>query len=121
MDVIQILSRRVRAVRLVLMVWAVLAFTTLAVAAQSDPAPSGRNWSFADLVTLPNLVSAAILIFHFGALRQELRDLRDRLTKLESFRDDSAPDTYERKDVLAPVLKSIDSRLERIERSQGRR
>ena len=86
------------------MVLAALAVATRAFAFASDaPTPTPGGWGFEQLVTLPNLLSLSVLIFHLGVVRQQIADIREHLKEL--------PDIYARRDVMKSELAKLSSDL----------
>jgi hypothetical protein len=106
-----------RVAALTLMTLGALTSIVLSAQAQTPTAPPSSTyaWTLQEPLTPANLISAGVLIFHFGMLRQVLTDLQKRLAKIEAWRDEGAPDTFARQDRTADRLEQIDARLERIE------
>lgn len=96
------------------------AFMSLALSAQEIAEQPKSAWSWDTVLSPQNVFSLAVLIFHFGVLRQEIKDMQARVVKLEKWRDDNAPNEFARKDVLEAQAKAIDSNLTDIkERLHG--
>lgn len=68
-----------------------------------------------DILTPQNVFSLCVLVYHFGILRQEMRDIQSRLKAIESWRETGAGQSFARKDVLEAKLEAIDERLASIE------
>jgi len=88
-----------------------LAFTVFVstASATQEAIEEGTVGMALELFSIQNIVLIAGLIFHFGLLRQELRELRNRA--------DEIPKTYARKDVISESLRDIDRRLTEIEKA----
>jgi len=74
----------------------------------------------AELFTVPNIALVLTLVFHFGLLRAELKQLRGDVGDLKVWRDKRIVEedaTYARRDVLGEHISSIDRRLGAIEES----
>ena len=64
-------------------------------ASEPEPSASAAQW-----FTLPNILAVAVLVFHFGSLRQELSEIRTAQADLKKWREEAVPDTYVRRDVF---------------------
>jgi hypothetical protein len=53
-----------------------------------------------DWITPPNIIAAAMTVFSLGMLREQFAEVKRRLEKLETFNEETLPETYARKDVL---------------------
>lgn len=89
----------------------VVTASQIALSAQAAGTSAPAGWSLPEIVTLPNLASLAVLIYHFGMLRQEFADYKRRLASMEEWRQSGAPDAFASHDALIDIRR----RLERIE------
>lgn len=94
---------------------AVLACSSMALSAQQVTQQTPEGWSMSDILTPQNVLSLCVLVYHFGILRQEMRDIQSRLKSIESWRETGAAASFARKDVLEAKLDAIDERLVSIE------
>ena len=111
--------RWVRAAWLIgVVVSAVVSFAAVSISgAQSGgaaPVPASVG-AWPEWLSFSNMLSAAVLIFHFGTLRSEAEDARRRTAKLEQWRDEVAPEVFARQDRTKDACEQIARRLARID------
>jgi len=97
---------------------------SLAASAQSVQPSDTVTQMAAEFLTIQNVILVAGLVFHFGLLRQELRQLRADVNDLEAWRQKrpaEADAVYARREVIAEHIASIDRRLGLIEQALSER
>jgi hypothetical protein len=96
---------------------AVLIVFTIAVVGSMAQAPANASappdW-LKDQLTFSNIVSLALLIYHFGFLKSQMETDRARLAKLETFNDEKLPETYVRQDVHETMMRGMDEKLDAV-------
>jgi hypothetical protein len=80
---------------------AFVAFFAISLAAFAPGDPTPGNW-LDHVLTFPNVVAAGTLLFHFGMLRQQLREQDRRIANLEGWKNEL--DRFDRQRLAATKL-----------------
>lgn len=84
---------------------------------QVASAPLSAEWWKGQL-TLSNIVSGVILVYHFGYLRRQIQADHDTLIavqgELKHYKEVAAPATFARKDVAEEQLAAVNEKLDLI-------
>lgn len=90
--------------RQVVMAAAVWVFCAAVVIAQAQTGGAGHDGLLDKWVTPQNIVTAGVLIYGLGVLREQFSTVRAQVAELKAdfkeYTDKTAPETYVRKDVL---------------------
>lgn len=95
----------------ILVVFTIALFASMAQAPANPTAPP--DW-LKDQLTFSNIVSVALLIYHFGFLKKQMEVDHDRLAKLEKFNDEKLPETYVRQDVHETMMRGMEEKLDAV-------
>lgn len=83
--------------------------------AQAPPPAAGGGFDgwLREQFTFSNVIAAAVLVYHFGVLRQQLSAQAETIAALVAWRQrEEGPDgVFARKDVMKATLESIDQQL----------
>lgn len=97
----------------------VMAVVNLYAQDAATPLRPQASW-FDTWVTPQNIVTAAVLIYGIGVLREQFNETRRQLRELreesDKFREEVIPATYARQDVTETRLRELRDRVEAVEK-----